>query len=82
MATMNSSQSQPWPVVPLMLALEATSKVLAPNEIENHGSQIEIIVMNVAPATILSTRSSRLWSKLTGGRLDGRGVCGPPPAGG
>ena len=47
----------------------------------NHGSQIEIIVMNVPPATILSTVVSRLWSKLTGGRLDGRGAFGPPPPG-
>ncbi len=65
-----------------MLALPAPSKVLLPQEMVNHGSQIEIIVMNVPPATILSTVVSRLWSKLTGGRLDGRGACGPPPPGG
>ena len=64
-----------------MLALPASWKVLLPQEIENHGSQIEIIVMNVPPATILSARVSRRWSKLTGGRLEGGGVAGPPAGG-
>ena len=36
------------------------------------------IATKVPPATILSAPVSRLWSKLTGGRPDGRGVCGPP----
>jgi hypothetical protein len=63
----------------------------------NQGSQREIMVTNVAPATILSVVLSLLRSKLTGGRLErwlkppevpgwywpgGNPVGGWPPAGG
>ncbi len=72
---MNSSQSQPWSPVPLMVPVLVSPR--AEYFPLNHGSQSEIIVTSVATATTLSTVVSRFRSNLTGGTEDERLTYGP-----
>jgi hypothetical protein len=66
-ATTNSSHSQPCRLVPLKLALPCDSKASEPHATEYHGSQIEIIAIRLAPATIRSTWVRRRRSSWNAG---------------